>query len=528
MGKKSSIVGGVAILTLASILVKVIGMFYKIPLTYVLGDEGMGYFNAAYTIYAWLYMLSTAGFPVAVSIVVSEARGKGEGRLVKRTLRVAFLALLIIGSITSIGMAVFAKPIARVLGTEGAYLTVLAISPTLILICITSFFRGCFQGHQRMAPTAISQLLEAIGKAGIGMAFAILAKRRGAPITVISAYAVMGVTVGTLISTLYLWVQYLYAKKKGELEVEEKVPYLTSQKPILRRLLSIALPVTISASVISLTSLIDLGMIIRRLTSIGYTPEEATAIYGNYTTLVIPMFNLPSVVVTPIASGIIPAISHCFSRGDKQRVRELMHGAFRTVALIAVPASIGLALFSRPILSLLYPTDSAEAAYRLLTTIAPAVYFVCILTLTNAVLQAHGLAKFSMVTMLVGGVAKVVVGYILLGNVNFGIYGSPIGTIVCYGIAMLCNMFALITKLGYAPQISYLLVRPLAASMLGILPIAYIYIRNISSLTSKVWTLFFIGIAALLYGAFACLVGAVKREDLQLVIKPKPLTSREM
>ena len=129
MGKKSSIVGGVAILTIASILVKVIGMFYKVPLTYVLGDEGMGYFNAAYTIYAWLYMLSTAGFPVAVSIVVSEARGRGEGRLVETTLRVAFIALFMIGVVTATVMAAFARPIASLLGAEGAYLTILAIAP---------------------------------------------------------------------------------------------------------------------------------------------------------------------------------------------------------------------------------------------------------------------------------------------------------------------------------------------------------------------------------------------------------------
>ena len=522
MGKKQSVVGGVAILAFASILVKAIGMFYKIPLTYVLGDEGMGYFNAAYTIYAWLYMLSTAGFPVAVSIVVSEARGKGQGQMVGRALKVSAIALVLIGSVTTAAMMVFARQIATALGTEGAYHTVLAIAPTLFLICITSFFRGCFQGYQNMVPTAVSQLIEAVGKVVIGMGLAMYAKGQGQPLTVISAYGVMGVTLGTLIGTLYLGIRFLLAKAKGELKVQEREVQVADARPrVLGRLLSIALPVTISASVMSLTSLIDLGMIIRRLTSIGYTQAEATAIYGNYTTLVVPMFNLPSVLITPIASGIIPALSLCASQGDEEGARNIMHGAFRTVAFIAVPAAFGLALFSRPILSLLYPQESAEAAYQLLTTIAPAVYFVCVLTLSNAVLQAHGLAKVSMVTMLVGGILKVVVGYLLLGNPSIGIFGSPIGTSICYGVAMLANLAVIIYRIGYQPQASHLLLRPTLASIFGILPIALLYAQLINPVSSRIYTLLFIALAVVLYALFAYLVGAFQKEDLARLLHHK-------
>ena len=370
-----------------------------------------------------------------------------------------------------------------------------------------------------MAPTAISQLLEALGKAGIGMAFAIFAKNRGASVPVISAYAVLGVTIGTLISTLYLGFQFIYAKRKGELLVKSGNGRQVSQKAVLKRLLVIALPVTVSASVISLTSLIDLGMIIRRLTHIGYTPESATAIYGNYTTLVIPMFNLPSVVVAPIATGIIPAISQYFSQGDKEKLRGVMDGAFRTVTLIAVPAAMGLALFSYPILALLYPAESVLMAYKLLSTISPAVYFLCILTLTNAILQAHGLAKFSMMNMLLGGVIKIAVGYVLLGNIGVGIYGSPLGTIACYGVAMICNLIVVMTRLGYMPKASYLLLRPLGAAVVGILPISLLYIRNISLFESKLWALLFMGLAAVVYAVFAYILGVITRDDLESILK---------
>ena len=529
MERKQSVIGGVAILTLASVMVKVIGMFYKIPLTYVLGDEGMGYFNAAYTIYAWLYMLSTAGFPVAVSIVLSEGRGKGSRRLVQGTMRTAFCILLAIGVVTSTGMASFARQISNALGTSGAYETILAISPTLFLICLTSFFRGCFQGYQNMVPTAISQLIEAVGKVVFGILLALYAKGRGYGLATISAYAVLGVTIGTCLATLYLLAIFLVAKRRGRFWEKKDAPPLLEEKPkILRKLLGIALPVTISASVMSLTSLIDLGMIIRRLTNLGYTQEEATALYGNYTTLVVPMFNLPSILITPIASGIIPALSMYVSQGKWEKAREVVMGAFRTVAFIAVPASFGLALFSRPILLLLYPQESAEVAYRLLTTIAPAVYFVCILTLSNAILQAHGYAKVSMVTMVLGGALKVAVGFVLLGNARFGIYGSPIGTMVCYGVAMLCNMGVILMRLGYVPQASYLLLRPTIASLLSILPMSYLYTKTFHGGVSSIFTLIFIGLSACLYALSAYFVGAFKREDIYLLIGRKGRKSKKL
>ena len=514
--RKQSVLGGVAVLTVASLLVKVIGVFYKIPLTYLLGDEGMGYFNSAYTIYAWLYMISTAGLPIGVSILISEADAAGDRRRASRVTFVASVLLVTLGTVTTAFMLGFSRSIATILGSPDAAYCMIAIAPTLFFICVSSLFRGYFQGYQCMVPTAVSQLLEAIGKLGLGLLFARMALRGGKPLPIVGAYAILGVTVGTAISTLYLVVRFLLTRgggRSGERPETERPLELQGRGGILVRLIKIALPITVSASVMSLTGLIDLGMMIRRLVSIGYTGAEATALFGNYTTLVVPMFNLPSVLVTPIATGVIPAISRAVARGDAGEARALSDWAFRYTAWIAVPAALGLCAFSRPILALLYPAESVLSAYRLLSYVSPAVYFLCLLTVSNAVLQARGHAAVPMVGMVCGGVLKTVIGYYLLGSPGVGIAGAPIGTVVCYLVAFVVNAIMMGQNLRYLPNTKETIVLPMCAALPAIGIAWLIYHRLFSG--SAIWTLICIGLAAGIYLCLSLWFGLVSTQEIR-------------
>ena len=518
---KRSVLGGVAVLTLSSLLVKVIGVFYKIPLTYLLGDEGMGYFNSAYTIYAWLYMISTAGLPIGVSILISEADAIADAGRVKRVTRIAAILLLTIGSMTTAVMLLFSRSIAALLGSPDAAFCMIAIAPTLFLICVSSLFRGYFQGFQCMVPTAVSQLLEAIGKLALGLVFARMAQEKGLALPTVCAFAILGVTVGTAISTLYLSIRFFLTKKRFRYTESHAQPMMRGEgKGILHRLIKIALPVTVSASVMSLTGLIDLGMMIRRLVAIGYSRSEATALFGNYTTLVVPMFNLPSVLVTPIAVGVIPAISRANVGGREEEAVALAGWAFRYTAWIAVPASIGLCAFARPILMLLYPYESVQSAYRLLAYISPAVYFLCQLTVSNAVLQAKGHPSIPMVGMLCGGIVKTALGYFMMGTPGIGIIGAPIGTIVCYLLAYIINTLMLGKKSGYYPSVKETVFMPLLAAVPAI-GIAFLIYQRIFIGGGAVWTMVCIGLAVGIYLCLSLWSGLIKTSEIQHLIRRK-------
>ena len=195
---------GVLLLTLSTILVKFVGLFYKIPMLSYLGSEGMGYFHSAYEIYAIFCIIATAGLPVALSVLISAALAEGKEREVQRIWRVSLALFVIVGMVGSLLMWGFAKPICRWIKSEDAYGCMISIAPTLFFICISSALRGYFQGYQKMLPTAISQLLEALGKLVFGLLFAQIALKRGATVPQLAAAAGWGVTAGTVLSTLYL------------------------------------------------------------------------------------------------------------------------------------------------------------------------------------------------------------------------------------------------------------------------------------------------------------------------------------
>ncbi len=516
--KKHGILGGVALLTIAGILVKMTGVLYKIPLSHLLGDEGMGYFNTAYTVYTWLYMLSTAGFPVAVSVLVSEAQSTGERGDARHIVKVALVTLLFIGAVGALVMACFATPIAVLLGNPQANLSIQGIAPALLLICIASLFRGCFQGYANMAPTAVSQVVESVGKVGFGIFLASYAARQGWALYRISAMAILGVSLGTLLGCLYLAIRFWWGIRKDEFLWGKTVESPMEHPPVLKKLVGIAIPVTMGASVMSLTSLIDLGMMIRRLQDIGYTGAEATALYGNYTTLVVPMFHLPTIFISPIAGSIMPILSAAHATGDRETEGKILRNAYRFAGAIAVPCSMGLCFLSKPILSILYPAESVAYGFRLLSAVSPGVYFLCVLTLTNSVLQSTGHQKASMWAMGLGAMLKLSIGYLLMGMPSIGIYGVPLGTVICYGVALVVALTFLTIKLQYAIPFSDLMGKALLASSLGIGSATYLYRRVLCRLGPLPGLSLCMGLAVLLYFLMALLLRMIRTDDMRLIM----------
>ncbi len=508
---------GVLLLSGANITVKIIGLLFKIPMSHFLLDEGMGYFNAAYQIYTWLYMLCTAGLPVAISILISEARAKGDAAYVCRVRKLSLYILLTLGCVATALMLFGAVPLAHLIGSPGSCYAIMAIAPTLLFICLSSALRGYFQGFQQMGPPAFSGVLEALGKLAVGVLFAAHATRAGQDLPHVAAAAVSGLAVGEAMGFFYLLWSCRFYEKKGKFfyltDEQETIP----QAGMLARLLKISMPITASAMVMSISGLLDLLLIGRRLQSVGYTVQAATAFYGNYTTLVVPMFNLPVALVYPLTTAIVPLLSATVAGGRKETARRTVASVMRIAVLIAMPCAMGLSVFSRPILRLFFPPGMVEGAAPMLSVLAPGVLFLSLLTVTNAVLQAGGHAYCPMISMGIGAVIKTAVAYVLIGIPSIGPAGIPIGTLVCYFVVFLINLYVLLVRLSVTVPVGRTLLLPALSALFATCGAYGVYQLMGGDGGGHFLVLIAIVTAVILYGLAVLLTRTVTQEDVAFI-----------
>ena len=512
-----SFMSGVLLLSFSTVIVKIIGLAFKIPMLSFLGAEGMGYFNSAYEIYALLCVVSTAGLPVALSMLVSTARSNNDGARVKRVYRAAKYIFGIFGFGASLVMIVFSRQLADSIGNPDAYLCIMAIAPALLLVCLASAIRGYCQGFEYMVPTAVSQLIEAIGKLVFGMLLAMLAIKRGYPIYSVAAYAVFGITLGSFVSVVYLALAKLVKRpEKTMSRVSETIRQVGGEA---RELISVALPITLGSTVLGLTRIIDMALIMRRLAEQGIPISRINTVYGAYTTLALPVFSLIPALITPISMALIPQLSAFSNKKDREGERTVIENSVRLTTLLAMPASFGITLFSRPILEILFSgqSEAIDICAPLLAILGSSVLFSCLITTTNAVLQSYRHVCLPIVSMLAGVVIKAVSTYTLLGVENVGIMGAPIGSLLCNLTVVLINLCFMKRYTGATLRSATLFFKPLIASCISVCGAFTLYLYMTEYLASKMLA-FAVAVifAAAIYIGFAFLTGCLTKEDIML------------
>ena len=519
--KKQTFLGATATLGLAVIVVKIIGALYKIPLNNILGDEGVTYFNASYKIYSFLLSLSTAGLPVALSKLVAESRALGKYNQSRRLLRLSLILFTAIGAVGTAIMFCFTGELAAMMNNSLAYAPIKALSFSVVCVCMMSAFRGYTQGSENMVPSAISQVIEAVFKLVVGLALAWYLVDAGLGLSMGAAGAIMGVTISTVLALGYMVVNHL--RHRNDTPASTDVPQ--RYRTLLKRLLAIGIPITIGASGMSLITLIDQSLIMGRLQDVlGLTERAAAALNGQYE-FSMTLFNLPSSFIPPITMSLVPAVSAALTRRDHRRVGKLVNTSLRLTTLLAFPAGVGLSVLAGPILILLYPAqyDAAVAATYHLQILGLASVFVCVMLLTNAILQAHGLAKVPILTMFIGGVVKVVANYMLVGNPDINIKGAPIGTLVCYALICVLNLICINRVLVSRPSYAQLFLKPLLATAGMAVTARAAYRLLAAPLGNSLATLGAIALAAVVYGVLVLALRIITREDLEMLPKGEKL-----
>ena len=527
--KKQNFVQGAVILMVASLVVKVIGAFFQIPLQNLIGGEkspAFGLFSAAYRIYTAMLVISTVGLPAALSKMVAEATAFGREHEVRRIIRVAGGIFIPVGALATVVLFFGADTFAGWIQSPDARLAVMAIAPSVLMVSILSVFRGYYQGRSNMVPTAVSQVIEAMGKLFAGLGLAWYAMQRGMEAPAVAAMTVLGVTLGEVVAAAYMLVQAALTRRRAA-AVRSLNDTVRPAGQLAKTLLSLSIPITISSAVMSVTDLIDVALISARLQSpaVGMAAEEAITTYGIYTGQAINFFNLPQTLITALAVSVLPTIANARAAQNFTKVSKTMATALRLTMMITLPAGAGFLLLSTPILRLFYSEGTALGG-QLMAILGFAVPAVALVAITNAILQAFGRIDLPLVSMFLGAVVKILGDYFLVGSPVFQIAGAPISTAVCYWLIALLNLFH-IGRLSHAlPPLGRTVGRPLAATI-GMGAAVYICRTGLAHLLAaapgsaldKLITLAVIVVAVAVYGVLLLALHAVEREDVLLLPK---------
>ncbi|MBQ7717897.1 MAG: oligosaccharide flippase family protein [Clostridia bacterium] len=560
--KAKSFIKGALILGIANLIVKLIGAGFKIPLINIIGDEGSGYFNIAYQIYTFMFIVATAGFPVAISKMVSESMARGCNNEARKVFSVALRFLVCVGFAGSLILYFFADKLAALVHIPDAEAGIRVIAPAVLFVAISSAFRGYFQGRQNMYPTAFSEVVESSGKMIIGLlgasffmgmaidpnikGFVDIAARtvsdQNTRTVLASTGAIFGVTAGTLLSALLLSVIYFFTRKRREVSLD--VPH--GNRTILKSLVRIAVPITIGASVSSLTTLIDMMTISRRLVvrpvvldkyaflfregteffekaieggwhGITLLTHKATMLYGMYTGKALTMFNLPLTLIVALGTSVVPAIAAAVAKNSKQEAKKITENTLHIAMLFAAPCSIGLAVLSQEILNLLFGTYDAHSV---LTVLSMAIIPVALVQVSNSILQAYGKVYKPVVHMIIGGIIKALINFFCIPYL--GIDGAPVGTCICYLIIAILNIISIVKASGIRFRWIKCVIKPVAAAV--IMGIAGFAIAKVLPM-GRIMCIAEIAVCAFIYALAVLLVKAVDAEDIKSLPKGEKIAA---
>lgn len=562
--KKHSFLYGATILAGSMIIVKLIGALFKIPLGNILGNTGMGYFSTAYNLFIPVYTLAVAGFPAAVSRMVSASSVKNRYRDVRKILRISTLFYLVAGLVGSLVILLIAKPFANNFADAKSLLSILCIAPAVLFGGIMSGFRGYYEGLRNMTPTAVSQIIESVAKLIFGLLLSSFVINMGfiqyeksgvvfgtlassieqANLIILpyaSAAAIVGVSLSTLIGMIFLILRH---KRKGDGVTKEEL--LSSPKPlaakkIFLRLLKIAIPISIGALVINITSLIDLVTIVSRLDNIiandidklinsfnGLIPKEviesnqiSNYLWGAYGGLAVSIFNLIPAFTSIFAKSALPNVTAMWVSKNKKLLKKNIESVIRITSLFAIPAGIGIFFMAGPILTLLYSSQANDAlvATPALRIMGIAVIFLAVLMPIFAILQAIGKQYLPVIFMLIGSVLKWVINYVLVGIPSINIVGAPIGTIVCYGTILVFSVISLTSVSKVKINFLSTFIKPLIAGLFCGIGSWASYGLLSRFISGNIKTLIAIGIGSGVYLLVLFLIKAISKDDILMLPK---------
>lgn len=514
---KDSFLKGALILTAAGLVVKVIGSVNRILLSRLLGGEGIGLYQMAYPIYLLALSISSAGIPVAISIIVAEKIALGDYRGAHRVFRISFGLLLATGILftgvlyTGAGWLIEHQFVRD----ERAYYAIAALAPAILFVTVLSSYRGFFQGMQMMKPTAVSQIFEQFIRVVTMILLAYLLLPQG--LEYAAAGASFGAGPGAVAGLLVLI--YFYYKQRRELKNrirEQRDNKVESVVGIIKRIVRLALPVSMANIMLPIVSNIDLLIVPQRLEAAGYTVAQATELFGYLTGMATALINLPTILTASLAASLVPAVSEAFTLHNHQRIYQRTVTAMRIANMITIPSFIGMYLLATPISELLYGTPNAGTSIAVLSA---SIIFLGAHQVTTGVLQGLGHTAIPLINMAFSAVCKIALSWTLTAMPSWGIEGAAWATNADFAIAALLNMYFVYRYVGFSLHIKDTLRAIAAAGFMGGVVLLMYDTMMTKGFSNTLTTLITISVGGLTYGIFLILIGGVKIRDVEKIPK---------
>ncbi len=444
---KSGFLKGAMILTVAGVIVKIMGAVNKILISRLLGGEGIGLYQMAYPIYSITTGLVAAGIPIALSIMVAEKRAKNDLQGVQRLVRVSFVTLALLGAFFGLIMYQYADWLV----THGwildprAVLAVKALAPVVPVVTMLGCLRGYFQGFQNMLPTGVSQIGEQLLRVVTMFGFSWYLLDRGLHYAAAgAAFSNFPGALGGLCIVLFFYIKQRRHASQPTLS-EKKDPIVS----IIKRLFILAIPVSLANIMIPIMATIDLLIVPRRLVEAGFSITEATTMYGYLTGMANSLISLPIILTTSLAASLVPAISEAHALQDRKGIMERAQTAMKIASLITLPAWIGLFVLATPISAMLFDTTGAASSIAI---ISASVFLLGIQQVTTGVLQGLGRTAIPMYNLAFSAILKILLSWVLTAIPWLNVQGAAIATNVDFGVAALLNLGFLFYFIKYKPN----------------------------------------------------------------------------
>jgi len=467
--KKNNYLVQGSILAVSSVIVRFIGMLYKIPLTRIIGDEGMGNYTAAYEIYNLALLLSSYSIPLAVSKLISASEAVRQHRASYKIFATAMATALVLGGLASITVFAGANIWSKITKFENSDIALRVLAPTIFVFALMGVLRGLYQGKNTMLPTAISQIIEQIVNAVVSIVAAYYLMRQHNASDRIFAYGAAGGTWGTLVGALsalvilaLVFVAYFPIFKRRAIEdMEDSVPY----EVVFKMFFATLLPVILSQTVYNLSGTIDSAMFGNIMKAKEYTSQQITTLFGVYSNKYRQLTNLPVAIAAALGTAIVPTLSANYSQNDMESVRQKISSSVKLNMFISIPCAIGMAVLAKPIIILLYTKrENFELSVNLLRIGAIAIIFFALSTLTNGVLQGLDQMRLPVIHAGVSLGVHVVLLFVILQFFNMQAIGLVIGNITFALLVCVLNWVAIGRHIDYRQEVVRTFVIPAVAS----------------------------------------------------------------